>query len=175
MVYAFTAVLVFVAVSLYVLSRLARRKRSESESAPADTKPMSVRVYGNGFRYLRKENVTNGDDFCKVFIDGPWKWKGQQRFAGVFEDVNELTGEKRSVKVSPGHFFAMTKECAASEIGHYYDQDELKKFSLMKVEIELDNMLDLTDYANVMTVANEMYIYGSIWAIIRELIVETTG
>jgi hypothetical protein len=53
---------------------------------------MTVRLRGVVYRYHPKAHLHDGHEFWRMFVDGSWKWKAKQRFAGV--DLN------------PGHFFA---------------------------------------------------------------------
>jgi hypothetical protein len=138
---------------------------------------MSIR--GSLFRYQGKGHIHRGNDFYKVFIDGGWKWKGQQRYAGVHVDKHTASpGEPpKEYKINVGHYFARGQQGARAEMLHYTtNKEELAaKYSLLEVEADLDNVLDLTDLEVIRAVADATYISGNIWDILKDLIGEETG
>lgn len=140
------------------------------------TKPMSVRFNTNVFRYQKKELIKQGSEFYQVFIDGYWKWQGQQRYAGVFYSA-PLDGqeEPKEHKINTGHYFAFTAACALSEINHYLGNGSVQAYSTIEVEIELDDVLDLTDVNNIKVVADALHIEANLWDIVNELTGPSTG
>lgn len=135
-------------------------------------------LHGSLFRYQDKGHVHRGNDFYKVFIDGAWKWKGQQRYAGVYVDKHTASAGKppKEYKINVGHYFACGQQGARAEMLHYTTKEELAaKYSLLEVEANLDNVLDLTDLEVIRAVADASYISGNIWDILKELIGEETG
>jgi hypothetical protein len=151
---------------------------SPATGAPRREKSLTVSLHGSLFRYQDKEHVHRGHDFYKVFIDGGWKWTGQQRYAGVHVDkFTASPGEPpKEYKINVGHYFACGQQGARAEMLHYTTKKELvAKYSLLEVEADLDNVLDLTDLEVIRAVADASYISGNIWDILKELIGEETG
>lgn len=82
---------------------------------------------GNFFRFHSEEHL-HLDEFWKAFLDGDWKWKAQERYAGEY--------------LNCGHFFGLTAEGARAEAEFY---DAAKNRPLLEVKAAFANVLDLTD------------------------------
>lgn len=84
-------------------------------------------VNGSLFRLHSKDHIYR-EDFWRTFLDGEWKWKSQERFAGA--DLN------------CGHFFGLTESGAQAEAQFYGISDDRV---ILEVKASFDNILDLTD------------------------------
>ena len=166
--------------------RLGEGSAATSTIPPAETgapvpaaapEPTSCVIRGSLFRYQAKTHLHRGEDFYKMFMDGAWKWKGQQRFAGVVADPRSPTpGEARTeTKINTGHYFATTTQSAEAEIRHYLEQGVIDDYSLLEIEADIDNVLDLADLKTIRAVADATWIEGNIWDILADLITEDTG
>jgi hypothetical protein len=153
----------------------------EKQAAPVrpelEPRHLSRPVRGTLYRYQDKSRIHRGADFYKMFIDGSWKWKGQQRYAGVHvtPQVAGDDGKPMETKINTGHYFALHPSGAKAEVLHYKTEEALKDFSLLEVEADFDNVLDLTDLRVIRAVADAMSVTGNIWAILAELIAVDTG
>jgi hypothetical protein len=67
--------------------------------------PYAIRLRGKAYRWQQPARVHLGDQFYKMFEDGPWKWKAQGRFAGA--------------ALNCGHYFGLSVEAATEEAAHY--------------------------------------------------------
>ncbi|MFT3824384.1 MAG: hypothetical protein QM731_10710 [Chitinophagaceae bacterium] len=140
------------------------------------TMPMSVKLSGKAFRYQKIPNNQQGGDFYKVFIDGSWKWKGQQRFAGVFKDRHDQSAEEPpEYKINAGHYFALSDFCAKQEILHYLKDIPLEDHATLEIQGTIDNVLDLTKIENIRKVATALYIQANVWDLLEKLTETTTG
>jgi hypothetical protein len=151
---------------------------SAAAAAPRREKSLAVSLHGSLFRYQDKGFVRRGNDFYRVFIDGAWKWKGQQRYAGVYTEKHiESSGDPpHEYKINVGHYFARGQQGARAEMLHYTTKEELAaKYALLEVDAQLDNVLDLTDLQVIREVADASDVSGNIWDILKELIGEETG
>jgi hypothetical protein len=186
--------LVLVAIVLTTILACRQRRRASPEPQPAAlaaravpspeadalsrTHPLVVSLHGSLFRYQATGHLHHGADFYKVFLDGAWKWQGQQRYAGVYVDRSSASDGKSPVeyKINVGHYFARGLQGARAEILHYTTKEELaRNFAVMEIEADLDNVLDLTDLQVIRTVASATYITGTIWDILAALLGEETG
>jgi hypothetical protein len=123
---------------------------------------MSVCIRGSAFRYQSKNHLHSGEDFWRIFEDGPWKWKSQGRYAGG--------------SINPGHYFGLLRDGAKMEISHYVHQEpSLSDYELLVVQGELDNVLDLTQIENIQNVAKEMGYSGNNFMVLSDLISLDTG
>src|ERR1700730_14572485 len=121
----------------------------------AGTMPMSLRCSeATLFRLHKPDHFHRGADFWKTFEDGPWKWSAKQRYSG--KDVN------------PGHFFTLNGPSARVELSHY--TSDLKDYGMLKVQGPLDNILDLTDWGNIIKVCRAMGLTGPATELILELV-----
>jgi hypothetical protein len=153
------------------------RAETEAPVSVAAPGPTSCVIRGSLFRYQAKTHFHRGEDFYKIFVDGAWKWKEQQRFAGVVVDPRSPPpGEGRTeTKMNTGHYFATTAQSAEAEIRHYLEQDVVDDYSLLEIEADIDNVLDLTDLSTIRAVAEATWIEGNIWDILADLIAEDKG
>ena len=126
----------------------AQRSTAPSRPLPPETISMSATVY----RFQEKSRVFRGDQMFKMFEDGPWKWRGQQRFAGEVE----IRPGAEKIKLNVGHFFATSIDTARAEMLHYVPPDKLSDYSLITLAGHLGKILDLTTFYNVLKVASEM-------------------
>jgi hypothetical protein len=99
--------------------------------------PMSRNTMGDAYRWHDPKFFWPGDQFCKTFENGPWKWETQQRYAGKH--------------LNCGHYFAATAEGATAEADYYgLDRSKLK---LLKINGTADAVLDLTHEDNLIEVS----------------------
>jgi hypothetical protein len=101
--------------------------------------PMSRTFKGSLFRWHDPRFCEGATKFWQTFQDGPWKWEAQQRYAG--KDLN------------CGHFFALSAAGATAEAEFY--KMALLDCRLLRVEVELDAVLDLTYEDNLLTIAKD--------------------
>jgi hypothetical protein len=135
---------------------------SERRNVFEGTMERSLRLKGVVCRYQRRSRAHRGNDFWRVFEDGPWKWSAKGRYAG--EDVN------------PGHYFAFLPSSAKAEISHYLGNDgDLSSYDLLRVKGDLDNILDLTYWENVSFIATKNFGYAHVKTFLVEVITPQTG
>jgi hypothetical protein len=104
--------------------------------------PYAIRVKGKAYRWHQSDRVHHGDDFYKMFEDGPWKWDAQGRFAGR--------------GINCGHYFGLSVAAASDEARHYgIDQ---QSSTLVEVEGESHRVLDLTHPEVIRNVFEEYVI-----------------
>lgn len=111
----------------YHVEPMRRWDRPFKRTGDADL-PYSVHMKGKAFRWQQPERVFRGNEFYKMFEDGPWKWAAQGRFAG--KDLN------------CGHYFGLSVEAATEEAAHYGMHPEAAV--LIEIEGESGRILDLT-------------------------------
>lgn len=126
------------------------------------TRPMSVVLSGNAWRYCKKAHVQGSDTFWKIFEDGPWKWDASGRYAGS--------------GLNPGHYFALSAQGARSEILHYVKHEkELNEYVLLRIEGEVNNVLDLTSVENLYRLKDELGILNNPYDLLGQLVTAATG
>jgi len=135
-------------------------------------KPMSLSINRQLFRFQRRTALFAGPDFYRMFEDGPWKWEGRQRFAGVI--VSPTVSDQ---KINVGHYFALTASCARAEISHYVTSSEIvaRDYELVTVDISLDDVLDLTSPTFVARAAHEMGWRGDLFGVFGGVLTRETG
>lgn len=122
------------------------------------TLPHSKHIRGRAFRYQSRQHVHNGNEFWKMFEDGPWRWDAKGRFAPP--------------DISTGHYFAFTRRVALEEIAHYTGEETQQNHLLLQLDGEIDNILDLTSWDAILLMLKEINYIGDINAIdlMRELV-----
>jgi hypothetical protein len=123
--------------------------------------PCSIRVRGEAYRYQSKGHIHRGQDFWKIFEDGPWKWDAQQRYAGA--------------GLNPGHYFAFSPESAGLELAHYVSEGKVEEYEVMSIEGELDNILELTTLDSMQHTAKAVKFGGFDAELIQRMIIEQSG
>jgi hypothetical protein len=103
--------------------------------------PCAIHHTGKIYRWHARTRAHYGEDFYKMFEDGPWKWAAQGRFAG-----NEL---------NCGHYFGLSIEAASEEAKHYGIHQETS--ILLELEAESSHILDLT-HPEVIRAVFESYV-----------------
>jgi hypothetical protein len=106
------------------------------ERSPSDL-PGAIAITGRFFRWHSPARFWSGDDFWRVFVDGPWKWDAQQRFAGK--------------GLNCGHFFSLNCDGASAEATHYGLAINSDHLQLLQVSMRVDPVLDLTSYDGIKT------------------------
>jgi hypothetical protein len=114
--------------SIYVPSMQELERRWQFQNTGDADLPFAVRLKGGAYRWHSANRVQYGPDFYKMFVDGPWKWEAQGRFAGK--------------NINCGHYFGLSV-AAANEESQYYGTD-LKTAVLIEIEGETSRVLDLT-------------------------------
>ena len=99
----------------------------------------STRLNGTFCRFHEKEHLKLGAEFWESFVDGPWKWASQQRYAGK--------------NLNCGSYFSRSVEGAKAE-GNYYEM-AFAAYDLLDVEAEFNNLLDLTYEENIRAIFRE--------------------
>src|SRR5262249_54858007 len=109
-----------------------------------------------------KARLHRGDSFWRNFEDGPWKWDSSGRYAGS--------------GLNPGHYFAFSRQEARSEILHYVkDEKELNEYALLRIEGEVNNVLDLTSVTNLRRLTRELGILNNPFDVMGQLVTAATG
>jgi hypothetical protein len=160
-------------MSVAVASRDSRT--SEGVVSAIAPKRFNCRMRGSLFRYQARTNLYRGENFYKMFVDGAWKWKGQQRFAGGGVNPYPKEGEPAEYKLNTGHYFATTSDSARAEIRHYIEEDFVANYALLEIDVTIDDILDLTELNSIRAVANAYGVKGNIWDLLAELISTETG
>jgi hypothetical protein len=124
-------------------SRIRSISSPERRSVFEGTLPMSVFLRATGERYHSRAHLYTGEEFWKTFMDGPWKWDAQQRFAGA--------------GLNTGHYFAF-RDAAHRELSHYAATIDTSQYDVLAVKAEIDNILDLTSWEHMSTISTEIGI-----------------
>jgi hypothetical protein len=95
--------------------------------------PGSRRIETTLVRYQNPKYLALGPDLWQTFVDGPWKWELQQRYAGRHFNC--------------GHFFALAAEGAQAEADYY--RLKYADYDLLEVHAAFDDILDLTYEHNI--------------------------
>lgn len=139
--------------------------------------PVTVSIHGSLFRYQGRDQLHRGEDFYRTFVDGPWKWRGHQRFAGVEQIRTSISEDEglESIKLNTGHYFGTTSQSAEAEIQHYLGPADLADYVLLEVEGNFSGLLDLTDLDSIRAFADGSAVKGNVWTMLAELLEEGTG
>jgi len=124
----------------------------------------SVRLSGTAFRWHATERVETGAAFHRMFVDGPWKWDAQARFAGA--------------GINCGHYFGLSIEAATEEAG-YYGTDTAAA-TLIAIEGESSRILELTHPEVIKAVFeahvdDHQVVSRSYYTMLQELIEQQKG